>query len=78
MVFNLQWHVQKTRQVIWDALQDYGRIEWKQTLKDLEETPDLEDVLKEFDTTWGVKNLVVIRNNLVVTWMDKPQMSIIS
>ena len=78
MVFNLQWHVQKTRQVIWDALQDYGRIEWKQTLKDLEETPDLEDVLKEFDTTWGVKNLVVIRSNLVVTWMDKPQMSIIS
>jgi hypothetical protein len=25
---NMQWHVERTRQVICDALQDYGRIEW--------------------------------------------------
>ena len=36
------------------------------------------DVFKEFDTTWGVKNLIVTRSNLVVTWMDRPQMSTIS
>ena len=81
MVFNnLQWPIEKTRQVIWDALQDYGRIEWKQTLKDLEKTPDVayQDVLNKFDLTWGVKNLIVTWSNLVVTWKDRPQMSIIS
>jgi hypothetical protein len=38
---NLQWPIKKTRQVIWDALHDYGRIEWKQTLKDLEKNTDV-------------------------------------
>ena len=70
----MQWHVEKTRKVIWDALQDYGWIEWKQTLKDLEEALDVayQDVLKDFDTTWRVKKLIVIHSNLVVTWMDRP------
>ena len=76
----MQWPVEKTCQVIWDALQDYGRIEWKRTFNDLEEGPDVayQDVLKEFDTTWGVKNLIVTWNNSAVTWMDKPQMNISS
>ena len=35
MVFNnLHLPYEKTRQIIWDALQDYGRIDWKRTLKD--------------------------------------------
>ena len=38
MVFNnMQWPIEKTCQVIWDALHDCGRIEWKQTLVDLED-----------------------------------------
>ena len=74
VINNMQWHVEKTRKVIWDALQDYGWIEWKQTLKDLEEALDVayQDVLKDFDTTWRVKKLIVIHSNLVVTWMDRP------
>ena len=36
------------------------------------------DVFKEFDTIWGVKTLIVTRSNLVVTWMDRTQMSTIS
>ena len=70
MVFNnLQWPIEKTRQVIWDALQSYGRIEWKRTLKDVEEAPGMayQDVLNEFDYTWGVKNLTVTWSNLVAT-----------
>jgi hypothetical protein len=64
----------KRSQIIWDALQNYGRIEWKWTLKDLEEAPNVayQDILKEFDPNWGVKNLIVTKSNLVVTWMDKP------
>ena len=56
--------------------QDYGGIEWKQTLKDLEEAPDVvyQDVLNELDSMWGVKNLIVTRRNLVVNWMDRPHM----
>ena len=80
-IFNkVQWPVEKTRQVIWNALHDYGTIEWKRTLKDLEESPEVayQDVLKEFDSTWRVENLIVYHSNLVVTWMDRPQMSIIS
>ena len=52
---NLQWPIGKTRQVNWDALQDYDRIEWKRTLKDLEKTLDMayHDFLNEFDLTWG-------------------------
>ena len=53
-------------------LHDYGRVEWKRTLNDLEEAPDVayQGILKEFDSTWGVKNLIVTQSNLVVTWMD--------
>ena len=60
--------------LIYDALQDYGRTEWKQTLRDLEEVPNVafQDVLKELHTTWGIKNLIGAHSNLVVTWMDRP------
>jgi hypothetical protein len=81
LIFNkLQWPIEKTRQIIWDALQDYGRIEWKRTLRDLEKAPDVayHDILNNFDLIWGVKGLIVTRSNLVVTWKDRPQMSIIS
>jgi len=56
MVFNnMQWSIEKIRQVIWDALQDCDRIKWKLTLMDLEEAPDVafKNILKEFDSTWG-------------------------
>ena len=72
--------VGKTHQVIWDALQDYGRIELKQTLSDLEKALDVayQDVLSEFDLTWGVKGLIMIRSNLVVTRKVRPHMGIVS
>lgn len=46
----------------------------------LGKAPDMayHDILSKFDLTWGVKDLIVIWSNLVVTWKDKPQMSIIS
>ena len=52
---NLQWPIEKTRQVIWDAVHDYGRIEWNHTLEDLEKTQDMayQDVLNECNFTWG-------------------------
>ena len=45
----------KTRQILWDSLQDYRRIEWKQTLRDVEKTPDMtyDDILNNLDLTWG-------------------------
>ena len=45
---NMQWPIEKTRQVIWDSLQYYGRIEWKRTMRDLEKALDVayHDVLK--------------------------------
>ena len=62
-VFNdLQWPIEKTLQVSWDALQEeYGRVEWKQTLVDLEKGMDVayQDALNKFDSTWGVKSLIV-------------------
>jgi hypothetical protein len=73
LIFNkLQWPIEKTSQIIWDALQDYGRIEWKWTLRDLEKAPDVayHDILDKFDLIWGVKGLIVTRSNLVVTWKD--------
>jgi hypothetical protein len=40
MIFNdLQWPIKKKHPVIWDALQGYGRIKWKQTVLDLEKGP---------------------------------------
>ena len=55
VINNLQWHVEKTCQTIWDALQDYGRIEWKQTLLDLEKSPYIayQEILNKSDSTWG-------------------------
>ena len=45
---------EKTRQVNWDTLQDYARIEWKRTLSDLKNILDFayQDDLNEFDSTW--------------------------
>ena len=51
--------MEKTHQVVCDALLDFGRIEWKMTLKDLEKAPDIDynDVVKEFDAVWCVEGL---------------------
>lgn len=61
MVFNnLQWCLERTHQIIWDVLQDYGRIEWKWMLEDLEEVPDVayQYILNKFNSTWGSKALL--------------------
>ena len=81
LVFNaLQWPIEKLSQVIWDALKDYNRIDWKHTLSNLEKAPNVayQDVLNECDSTWGVKGLIVTPSNLVVTWKVRPQIDIIS
>ena len=49
---NLQWPIEKTRQVIWDALQGYGRIECKHTMRGLEKAMDV--------AYWDVLNKVVM------------------
>ena len=56
LMFNdLQWPIEKTRQVIWDAMHDYGGIEWKRTRSDFEKALDVayQDVPNEFDPTLG-------------------------
>ena len=72
--------LRKTRQVIWDALQYYGGIEWKHILMDLAKVPHVayHDILNNFDSTWRVKGLIVTWSNLVVTWKVSLQMSTIS
>ena len=76
----LQWPIEKTRLVIWDALHDYDRIKWKRILADLEKAMEVayQDVLYEFDSTWVVKGLIMTYSNLVVTWKVRPHMGIIS
>ena len=56
----LQWPLEKTRKIIWNALQDYGKIEWQWTLSDLEKAMDVayQDVLNEFDSIWVSKVLL--------------------
>ena len=37
LVFNdTYWLAEKTHQIVWDSLLDYGRLEWQQTLNNLE------------------------------------------
>ena len=50
------------------------------TLKDLEKAEDVayQDILKKIVLTWGAKGFIVTDSNLVITWKDRPQMSIIS
>ena len=52
-------------------MQDYGKLEWKRNLSDLEKALDVayQDVLNEFDSTWGVKSLIMNHSNLVVIWL---------
>ena len=47
--------LRKTRQVSWEVVQDYGRSEWKRTLRDLEKALNVayHDILNELDSTWG-------------------------
>lgn len=48
--------------------------------KDSEKASDVayQDVLNKSDSTWGVKGLIVIWSNLVITSKVRPHMSIIS
>ena len=61
LVFNaLQWTIEKMHKMNWDALHDYGRIEWQRTLSDLEKAHDVayQDVINKFDVIWGAKVLL--------------------
>ena len=52
-VFNiLQWPIEKTHQVIWDALQDHGRIEWKRNLMDLGKAPNVAYRMSLTNSIW--------------------------
>lgn len=70
--------VEKILHIIWGVLLDYDKIEWQQTLKDLERAPDVayDDVLKKFDLVWCVENLIACGSNLIVTWRDRRIMGI--
>ena len=64
---DLQWSIEKTHQTIWDALQNYDRIEWKWTLSDLERPwMWLTKMLLLYSIQHrGVKGLIMTRSNLV-------------
>lgn len=64
------WHVEKTHQIMWYSLLDYGRLEWQPSLRDLDEVVDVayQDVLDEFDSMWCIEGLIVTQSNLTVTW----------
>lgn len=36
-----------------------------------------QDVLNEFDSIWGAKDLIMTRSNLMVKWKARPHMGII-
>ena len=70
--------VEKTRQMIWDALLDYGRIERQRILNDLEKAPDVtyNDVMDEvivhnMDTVWCVKGPIASGRNLLQSTLYK-------
>ena len=65
---------------MWGSFFEYGRPKWQWILQDLEKAPDItyQDVLKEFDSVWCVKGLIVIGSGLVVTWKVWHWMDIIS
>ena len=66
--------MEKTHQVVWDSLLDYGRHEWQQTLTDLDKTPDVayQDALKDLGNVSCIKGLIVTHSNLVVIWEVRP------
>ena len=66
-------------QVVCDSLLDYGRLEWQPTLQDLVNPLDViyQEVLREFDSFWCVKVLIVTCSNLAVTSKVRPYMGII-
>jgi hypothetical protein len=77
---SIQWH-EKTHQLVWDSLLDYGRVEWQGTLQDLgKKTLKIayNDVLEKSDRVWCLKGFIVTCSNLVFTWKARPWMGIIS
>lgn len=64
-MFNaIQCMMEKTYQIVWDSLVDYGRLDWQQTLSNLEKALDVayEDVFRGFDSIWCVKGLLVTKS----------------
>ena len=69
MVFNtLQWPIEKTRRVIWDALHDYGRIEWKRTLMDFGRG-------RMWPTRTSLKNLIQLGGSKTLLWLGVAYLS---
>jgi hypothetical protein len=56
--------------VVWDALLDFGRLEWQHTLKDPKKKPWMLPIktFLMFYSIWCVKGLITTHSNIVVIW----------
>ena len=77
----LQWLVERTHKVLWVSLLQYGKLEWQQTLTNLE--IHTEHCL--WECSWRIwqyiqcaKGLIITCSNLMLTWKVRPQMGSIS
>ena len=65
--------------VIWDALHDYGKIEWQRTLADFKKAPNVayQEVLNKFNSALrsggGSKALFLTQSNLVISGRLSPK-----
>jgi hypothetical protein len=64
---NETWPLSKIIGNIWDGLQDYGRIAWRNTcMKAPSDNYNRIDKFKSFDTKWGSNKILCIRDNMTI------------
>lgn len=69
-VFNWEhWHDSKMKQLIWDDLIMYAKVAWARLVKYINiSVYSTEGLLKEFNDTWGMRNVMCKRDRMVIGW----------
>jgi hypothetical protein len=77
LVFNNNiWHEAKLRNVMWELLIDYEKLEWQHVLQQIQKNPNNENkILKAFDRVWGLHHDICSRDGREVRWCYQPPLS---
>lgn len=65
-----QWHELKMDNVVWEECIIYGKMVWKNTLKEMERCPlpKATITIEKFDILWGAWGMLCCNKSLTVSW----------
>ena len=71
MFEGVRWRSTQVTQFIWESMLDYGRIDWRRTLKAInraESKAQIQSTHRAFDSKWLNRNIFGHRTSLTIRW----------